>query len=38
MKKWKGFATHLWQGTILLVPDVYGNDLYWLAEMEEYDM
>lgn len=34
-EKGKGFATHLQQGTRLLVPDVYGNGLYWLAKMEE---
>lgn len=35
MKKGKGFATHLQQGTKLLVPDIHGNGLYWLAKMEE---
>ena len=30
----KGFVTYLHQGTRLLVPDVYGDGLYWLAKME----
>lgn len=30
----KGFVTYLHQGTKLLVPDVYGDGLYWLAKME----
>lgn len=31
----KGFATFQKQGTRLLVPDVYGNGLYWLEKMEQ---
>ena len=31
----KGFVTYEQQGTRLLVPDVYGDGLYWLAKMEE---
>ena len=31
----KGFVTYQQQGTRLLVPDVYGDGLYWLAKMEE---
>ena len=30
-----GFVTYIHQGDRLLVPDVYGNGLYWLAKMEE---
>ena len=30
-----GFVTYEQQGTRLLVPDVYGDGLYWLAKMEE---
>lgn len=29
-----GFVTYQHQGTRLLVPDVYGDGLYWLAKME----
>jgi hypothetical protein len=32
--KEKGFATYIHQGDRLLVPDVYGSGLYWLAQME----
>lgn len=31
----KGFVTYEQQGTRMLVPDVYGNGLYWLAKMED---
>ena len=34
-EKDKGFVTYQQQGTRLLVPDVYGDGLYWLAKMEE---
>lgn len=34
-EKGKGFVTYIHQGDRLLVPDVYGNGLYWLAKMED---
>lgn len=29
----KGFVTYIHQGTNLVVPDVYGNGLYWLVKI-----
>jgi len=31
----KGFVTYIHTGDTLMVPDVYGNGLYWLVKMEE---
>ena len=33
-EKENGFVTYQQQGDRLLVPDVYGNGLYWLAKLE----